>query len=280
MFPTTQFTQKQMFIKAIAVIAFIVVLAFANADNLKIRKGIHARQSTDSTAAPTAAPSVAPTTAPTSAPTDSPSSSAPTPAATPDPAQVKFKPTAAERVNAFSSSEYVIDLLNGFDEIGAGGSLARMNLATLPALEFQGVALTLIYLKPCGLNTPHIHPRASEAIYNINGTNVLIAFAAENGANFIQNNVTAGKATFIPQGALHFEQNLACDGALLIAANNSEDQGTLSIGTTFFNLPDITVEAITGFTDANLAAERNFLPKDNSPVAGVAECLQRCGISA
>jgi quercetin dioxygenase-like cupin family protein len=56
-----------------------------------------------------------------------------------------------------------------------------MSLKTLPSTAGGGLGFTLIQLEPCGMNPPHTHPRASEAIYIINGENVQIGFIAENG---------------------------------------------------------------------------------------------------
>jgi oxalate decarboxylase/phosphoglucose isomerase-like protein (cupin superfamily) len=65
------------------------------------------------------------------------------------------------------------------------------------------------YLEPCGLNTPHTHPRATEINIAINGT-LRTGMLAENGARFVFNDVPPGSVTVFPQGAIHFEMNLGC----------------------------------------------------------------------
>ena len=63
--------------------------------------------------------------------------------------------------------------------------------------------------RPCGLNTPHTHPRATEINFSVNGT-LLTGLLVENGARFITNELKAGMATVFPQGAIHFEMNTGC----------------------------------------------------------------------
>jgi hypothetical protein len=189
--------------------------------------------------------------------------------------------TAAKLINGFNATDYVFDLFGSLStENGSGGNLGRFNVESVPALQTHRIALTLIRLLPCGINTAHVHPRASQAIFNINGTNVRVGFAAENGANYIQNDVRSGFSTFIPQGAVHFEQNLDCEIAFLIAANNHEDPGTLSIGTSFFqDLPGDLVAPTLGIDEALVADIAAAGPASNAPLAGAAACRARCGLS-
>ncbi|KAJ3195974.1 hypothetical protein HK101_010480 [Irineochytrium annulatum] len=179
----------------------------------------------------------------------------------------------------FNSADYVVDLLNNPTSVeqGKGGKLSRMNVGSLPALAKQGIAMTLIQLEPCGINEPHTHPRASEAIYVISGDDVQIGFIEENGAKVILNELHTGQSTFIPQGAIHFEINMSCKPAVAIAANNNEDPGTLSIPTTFYKLPDGSLKASLGIEDdEELAKLKAAAP--GSPGPGIAECRQKCGL--
>ena len=71
------------------------------------------------------------------------------------------------------------------------------------------MAMTIGFLGPCALNTPHTHPRATEFNFVVNGT-LQAGFLEENGARFIMNDVPAGSATIFPKGAIHFEMNPGC----------------------------------------------------------------------
>lgn len=70
-------------------------------------------------------------------------------------------------------------------------------------------------LGPCGINTPHTHPRATEFNFAVNGT-FRVGTLQENGARFVYNELKPGQASVFPQGAIHFEQNLGC-GAFSMA---------------------------------------------------------------
>ena len=78
------------------------------------------------------------------------------------------------------------------------------------------------------MNTPHVHPRATEINFSLNTTlrgGVLI----ENGARFAELDIRPGTATIFPQGAIHFEMNPSCEAAMFVAGFNNEDPGVTSI---------------------------------------------------
>ena len=85
-------------------------------------------------------------------------------------------------------------------------------------------SLAVGFLGPCGMNTPHTHPRATEINFSLN-TTLVAGFLEENGAAFRSVNITAGSAAVFPQGAIHFEMNPSCEPALFVAAFNGEDPG-------------------------------------------------------
>jgi len=188
--------------------------------------------------------------------------------------------TEVQRFSYYNASDYMLDLLTTDTHVvttTAGGSLGRFNVATVPALAGVRMAMTLIHLNPCGMNPPHTHPRASEAIYIINATNVQVGVVEENGGKVIVNNLRTGMAVFIPQGALHYEVNLDCNPVLAVAANNHEDPGVLSIPMNFYRLPNGAVRAALGIDSISVTNEIiAALPAGQPP--GVAECRRACGL--
>ena len=117
------------------------------------------------------------------------------------------------------------------------------NFGTFPALIGTGMAMTIGFLGPCGYNTPHTHPRATEFNFAVNGT-LSAGVLMENGARFIFNQVQPGSAAIFPKGAIHFEMNNECgkrflplgsvqlidqwsftEPAMFVAAFNDEDPG-------------------------------------------------------
>jgi quercetin dioxygenase-like cupin family protein len=131
-----------------------------------------------------------------------------------------------------NDGEFVFDFLHPPSTTsvttGEGGHTVAANRGVFPALVGNGVAMTIGFLGPCGLNSPHTHPRATEINYIVNGT-VTAGMLLENGARFVTNTVKAGQATVFPKGAIHFEQNLGCEPIIFVAAFNDEDPGVSQI---------------------------------------------------
>jgi Cupin len=116
----------------------------------------------------------------------------------------------------------VFNFLNGTRATGQGGFLVAANAASFPALltgngamavgvssycplssSSQCFVLLIAFcfdqvLGPCGLNSPHTHPRATEIQIVTQGGPIEAAFAMENGAKVVQNIVPVGSATVFP----------------------------------------------------------------------------------
>ena len=108
-------------------------------------------------------------------------------------------------------SQYVFDFLHPLsgESNGAGGHSVTASVGNFPALVGSGMAMTIGFLGPCGYNSPHVHPRATEFNFAVNGT-LQTGFLSENGARFVFNEVPPGSATFFPKGVIHFEMNNGC----------------------------------------------------------------------
>ena len=75
------------------------------------------------------------------------------------------------------------------------------------------------------MSTPHYHPRATEFLYMISGSNLKVGFAQENGVRFVSNVLNPGQGTIFPKGSIHYQANLDCEPATFVACLNSEDPG-------------------------------------------------------
>ena len=77
-----------------------------------------------------------------------------------------FLPLAAKK--SYVYSEDFTFALSGLepDKLVDGRQLRRVSLAQLPALEGQGISMTLVNVEPCAINLPHIHPRAPDVSKN------------------------------------------------------------------------------------------------------------------
>ncbi|KAH9899893.1 RmlC-like cupin [Cubamyces lactineus] len=193
-------------------------------------------------------------------------------------AALRDAPTQIDRLNILDQdSDFVFNFLTGKAASGAGGSAVGATVANFPALVNNGLAMTVGFLGPCGMNTPHTHPRATEMLYVVNGT-ISSGMIEENGARFVFNKVDAGSAMIFPKGSIHFQQNEGCEPITFVAALNNEDPGVESIAQRYFGLPPDVVAASLGDLGVQEVAGIEAMIPDSFAL-GTQECLDRCGIS-
>ena len=188
----------------------------------------------------------------------------------------------AERINMLNDSDFVFDffhpLADAVSSTGPDGHVIAAKLDNFPVLVGEGIAMSIGYLGPCGLNTPHFHPRATEFNFVVNGT-ARAGMLQENGVRVVLNDLSPGQATIFPRGSIHFEQNLGCEPLIFVAAFSSEDPGTTSLANNFFRLPSDVVLATLGAYNIGQDVEHAEMEIPTSVAFGVQECLQRCGIT-
>jgi quercetin dioxygenase-like cupin family protein len=148
-------------------------------------------------------------------------------------------------------------------------------LATLPG---DGAAQNLVTVGPCAINQPHNHPRATQ-ISHVTEGELFFGFAEENGGrNFIGGNATKGQTVIIPQGLIHFAQNLGCKEAQFIASFPHRDPGTQTTASAFFKLPLSAIRATTNLTDDEIKKIMTSVANNPNPSLDV-NCAKICGIS-
>jgi hypothetical protein len=166
--------------------------------------------------------------------------------------------------------------------VAAGGVVDLANRGNFPILTDLGIAAAGIFFQPCGLNTPHIHPDATEFFTVATNSNITTGFVLENGfTTELSTSLTQFQGTVFPMGSIHWQQNNDCTPAVAIAGLNSEDPGASSIAQNFLiNTDAAIVDATLGFPkqiDANnFATFRQNIP--TPLVEGVESCLIRCGL--
>ncbi|KAJ7180840.1 RmlC-like cupin [Mycena filopes] len=194
-------------------------------------------------------------------------------------AALRLDPTAVDRVNTLSpDKQFIFDFFNPPAGVtsGAAGHTVTATSGTFPAVVGNGVAMTVGFLGPCGINTPHTHPRATEINFSVNGT-LRTGMLAENGARFVVNDLPAGSMTVFPQGSVHFEMNTGCEPAMFVAGFNGEDPGVSSLAQRFFGLPIDIIDATMGGLGVQVVEGLADKIPDNIAV-GTDECLKRCGL--
>lgn len=104
--------------------------------------------------------------------------------------QVKLAYTAVERltlIKSFGNTDdyFKFDLTpqgshsNAANGLGGQGYLAEV--ANYPVLMGTGLSVAIGYLNPCGLDSVHIHNRATEMVTLVNGISLKTGFVLEDG---------------------------------------------------------------------------------------------------
>ncbi|KAJ6554820.1 RmlC-like cupin domain-containing protein [Mycena capillaripes] len=176
----------------------------------------------------------------------------------------------------------VFDFNNQAPATGAkGGSILLATVDNFPILTELGISGAVSLVEPCGLNIPHLHPRANEMFTVVEGI-LDTGLVQENGFNsVIETQLGQYQATVFPMGSIHYQQNPTCSPAVFVASLSSEDPGRSDIATSYWMLPSDVVDAALGFPETigagNIDAWRAHLPVNLAE--GVSSCLQACGLS-
>ncbi|CAI9637807.1 spherulin-1b precursor [Alternaria burnsii] len=166
-----------------------------------------------------------------------------------------------------------------------GGTAVAANIGTFPILTGLGISTTVGFLEPCGINSPHVHPRATEFLTLVEGENLEFGYVLENQVvGPMKNPEIAGylkkfQGTVFPQGSIHYQFNNDCKDATFVATLNSEDPGTSQIAQNFFALNPQVLDATLNATQINGKDIDKFaktLPANL--VQDVKVCLARCGL--
>ncbi|KAH9319437.1 hypothetical protein KI387_021206 [Taxus chinensis] len=106
------------------------------------------------------------------------------------------------------------------------------NVDNFPGVNTLGISMNRAEFAPGGVNPPHIHPRATEIIFVMEGT-VLAGFITTNNVLFSQK-LEKGDVFVIPRGLVHFQQNVGASYAVTITALNSQLPGVQVVASSLF----------------------------------------------
>ncbi|TVU22733.1 hypothetical protein EJB05_32450 [Eragrostis curvula] len=113
-----------------------------------------------------------------------------------------------------------------------GAVVTAANVDTFAGVNTLGVSMARIDYAVGGQNPPHTHPRATEIIFVLQGT-LQVGFITTANKLFTKT-ITVGEVFVFPRGLVHFQQNRGHYPAAVIAAFNSQLQGTQAIAATLF----------------------------------------------
>nr|ACG37538.1 rhicadhesin receptor precursor [Zea mays] len=114
----------------------------------------------------------------------------------------------------------------------AGSAVTAANVDKFPGVNTLGVSMARIDYAPGGQNPPHTHPRATEIIFVLEGTLEVGFLTTAN--RLLSKTVATGDVFVFPRGLVHFQQNRGHGPAAVLAAFNSQLQGTQAIAMTLF----------------------------------------------
>ncbi|KAL7124944.1 hypothetical protein ABFS83_14G082700 [Erythranthe nasuta] len=113
-----------------------------------------------------------------------------------------------------------------------GSLVAGANVLRIPGLNTLGISLGRIDYAPYGLNPPHVHPRATEVVFVLEGE-LDVGFITT--ANVLYSKtIKKGEVFVFPKGLVHFQKNNGKSTAAVVAAFNSQLAGTQSIAAALF----------------------------------------------
>lgn len=177
-----------------------------------------------------------------------------------------------------------------------GGRIVLSTIDVFPALGSTGLAQAVGFVNPCGLNTPHWHPRANEFLTVVKGKLIGALILEQNGGagNVVgrpppphgalpQINTTLSNYTgmLFPKGLIHWQFNPECEPAIFVAGFDNHDPGRAELARGFFSVePDEVIESDTGYTEYLTPKQiQKLRPLQTSSFTSiVASCAKRCGI--
>uniref|UniRef100_A0A803M082 Germin-like protein n=1 Tax=Chenopodium quinoa TaxID=63459 RepID=A0A803M082_CHEQI len=117
-----------------------------------------------------------------------------------------------------------------------GSKVTGANVMDIPGLNTLGVSMARVDFAPYGLNPPHIHPRATEMIYILQGE-LYVGFITTNN-KLVSKIVKAGEVFVFPRGLAHFQKNTSKYPTAVVAAFNSQLPGTQQFAAVLFTSKD------------------------------------------
>ncbi|EPS40532.1 hypothetical protein H072_5601 [Dactylellina haptotyla CBS 200.50] len=193
-------------------------------------------------------------------------------------------PLQADRIALLRDQDFKFDFRNPEGRLnvatGNAGRVVVANRKTFPALIGTGSGMAMGFLGPCGFNTPHTHPRATELNVPVVGR-LNTSMILENGVRVVNSLAETFQLHAFPQGAIHQEFNPDCGETIFVAGFNAEDFGTSQVADNFFKLPSDVIAASVG---GNIVVDGRDVDQFRSTIPanvaiGVEECLARCGLA-
>ncbi|CAL4991060.1 unnamed protein product [Urochloa decumbens] len=115
-----------------------------------------------------------------------------------------------------------------------GSVVTNINVTQFPGLNTLGISYARIDYAPLGVNTPHLHPRATELLTVLEGT-LYLGFVTSNPNKLFSKVVKKGDVFVFPKAMIHFQMNLDHEKpAAALSSLSSQNPGVITIASAVF----------------------------------------------
>ncbi|KAH0461402.1 hypothetical protein IEQ34_008977 [Dendrobium chrysotoxum] len=113
-----------------------------------------------------------------------------------------------------------------------GTAATPADVRQIPGLNTLSISMSRYDFAPGGVNPPHVHPRATEILFVVDGE-LLVGFLTTSNKLFTKI-VSKGEIFVFPRGLLHFQFNNGSSAAVVIAAFDNQLPGTQPVAAALF----------------------------------------------
>ncbi len=124
----------------------------------------------------------------------------------------------------------------------SGGSLWRASAANFSALH--GLAIQALDLKAGALREPHVHPNANQLDYCVSGHARVGIVGPEGHRQYLD--LAEGDISFVPQGHLHWIENLGKEPLRFLVVLSHEEPETIELSDMVGGVPGKTIHQLFG----------------------------------
>lgn len=143
-------------------------------------------------------------------------------------------------------------------------SVIAANVENFPAVNTQGISMVRIDWAKGGINPPHVHPRATEILFLVEGS-LYVGFISTTNNTLFATYLQKGELFIFPRGLIHFQLNVGKSNAFAISALNSQNFGTSQVAAALFTPTNLDDQVLTkGFRTTEEIVDtiqKGFQPK-------------------
>jgi quercetin dioxygenase-like cupin family protein len=137
---------------------------------------------------------------------------------------------------------------------------SKATAAEFPALLGQSVSYAALVFGAGTLNPPHIHPRASELLYVVQGP-LMVGLVDETAGKVYTQTLQTGDKFVFPKGMVHFQYNAGAEMARAFSTFGGASPGTVSLPGAIFEsgIDDVVLEKSFHVDQATVEALKHDL---------------------